>query len=48
MEEAKLKELKIQGVLRHGKGLRSIKEPRWKESKPKAEAAKTGWPGSRF
>jgi hypothetical protein len=34
--------LKIQGVLRHGKGLKGIKEPRWKKSKPKAEAAKSG------
>jgi hypothetical protein len=32
--------LKIQSVLRREKGLRSIKESRWKKSKPKAEAAK--------
>jgi hypothetical protein len=40
-EGAKLEDLKIQDVLGHGKGLRSIKEPRWKKSKPKDEAAKT-------
>jgi hypothetical protein len=34
--------LKIQGVLRHGKGLKGIKEPKWRKSKPKVEAAKTG------
>jgi hypothetical protein len=33
--------LKIKGILRHGKGLKGIKEPRWNKSKPKAEAAKT-------
>jgi hypothetical protein len=38
---AKLEDLKIQGVLRHGKELKGIKEPRWKKSKPKAKAAKT-------
>jgi hypothetical protein len=27
-------------MLRHGKGLKSTKEPGWKKSKPKAEAAK--------
>jgi hypothetical protein len=32
--------LKIQD-LRHGKRLRSIKEPRWKKSKPKTETTKT-------
>jgi hypothetical protein len=37
---AKLEDLHIQGILRHGKGLRSIKESRWKKSKPKVEAAK--------
>jgi hypothetical protein len=41
MKRAKLEDLKIQGVLRHGKGLRSIKEARWKKSKPKTKAAKT-------
>jgi hypothetical protein len=41
-EGARLEDLKIQGVLRYGKGLKSIKEPRWNKSKPKAEAAKTG------
>jgi hypothetical protein len=39
---ARLKDLKIQGVLKHGNGLKSINKPRWKKSKPKAEAAKTG------
>jgi hypothetical protein len=39
-EGAKLKDLKIQGVLRHGKVLRSIEEPRWKKSKPKAKITK--------
>jgi hypothetical protein len=38
---AKLEDLKIQDILRHEKGLKSIKEPRWKKSMPKAEAAKT-------
>jgi hypothetical protein len=37
---AKLEDLKIQGVLNHGKRLRSTKEPRWKKSKPKIEATK--------
>jgi hypothetical protein len=40
-EGARLKNLKIQGVLRHGKVLRSIKEPRWKKSEPEADAVKT-------
>jgi hypothetical protein len=44
-EGTKLKDLKIQGVLRHGKGLRGIKEPRWKKSKPKVVATKTGVSG---
>jgi hypothetical protein len=39
---AKIKDLKISGVLKHGKILRSIKEPRWKKSKTKVMAAKTG------
>jgi hypothetical protein len=30
------------------KGLRSIKEPIWKKSKPKAEAAKIRWFGFGF
>jgi hypothetical protein len=47
-EIAKLKDLKIQCVLRHENELRSIKEPRWKKSKPKAEAVKTGWSGFGF
>jgi hypothetical protein len=33
---------KIQGVLRHGKGLKCVKKPRWKKSKPKVKAAKIG------
>jgi hypothetical protein len=33
-------DLKIQGVLRHEKGLKSIKESKWKKSKPKVKAAK--------
>jgi hypothetical protein len=36
--------LKIQGVLRHGKGLTNIKELRWKKSKPKAELQKLDGP----
>jgi hypothetical protein len=47
-EGAKLEDLKIQGVLRHEKGLRNIMESRWKKSKPKVEARKTGWSGFRF
>jgi hypothetical protein len=34
---SKLEDLKIQDVLRHGKGLRSINEPIWKKSKPKPQ-----------
>jgi hypothetical protein len=41
-EGAKLKDLKIQDVLMHGKGLKGNMELRWKKSKPKAEATKTG------
>jgi hypothetical protein len=37
--------LMIQGVLRYGKRLRIIKESRWKKSKPKVEAVKTGLSG---
>jgi hypothetical protein len=44
-EGAKLKDLKIKGVLRHGKGLWNIMEQRWKKSMPKAETAKTEWFG---
>jgi hypothetical protein len=40
MEGAKLEDLKVQGVLRHKKILKGIKEPRWKKSKAKAEGAK--------
>jgi hypothetical protein len=35
-QELKLKDSKIQGVLRYEKTLRGIKEARWKKSKPKA------------
>jgi hypothetical protein len=45
---AKLKDLKMQGVLRHGKGLKCIKEPRWKKSKQKVEAAKTELSGFKY
>jgi hypothetical protein len=34
--------LKIQDIFRHEKGLKDIKEPRWKKFKPKAAAVKTG------
>jgi hypothetical protein len=37
-----LEDLKIQGVMRHGKILKGIMEPRWKKFKPKAEVTKTG------
>jgi hypothetical protein len=47
-EEAKFKDLKIQGVLRNEKGLKSVKKPRWKKSKPKAKATKTEPFGFRF
>jgi hypothetical protein len=36
--------LKIQGVLRHGKGLKGIKETRRKKFKKKAKAAKPDYP----
>jgi hypothetical protein len=41
MEGAKLEDLEIQGVLRHKKMLKGIKDPRWEKSEPKAEVAKT-------
>jgi hypothetical protein len=41
MEGAKLKDLKNQGVLRDEKGIKGVKEPNWKKSKPKAEAKKS-------
>jgi hypothetical protein len=44
-KRAKLKDLKVQGVLRHGKILKGIKELRWKKSKSKAEATKAGLSG---
>jgi hypothetical protein len=47
-EGAKLEDLKIQRILRHEKGLRSNKEPRWKKSKSEAQAAKTRWSGFGF
>jgi hypothetical protein len=40
-EGAKLQDLKIQGILSHGKGLESIKEPRWMKSKSKAKTTKS-------
>jgi hypothetical protein len=39
---ATLEDLKIQDVLRYGKGLKGIKELIWKKSKVEAEVAKTG------
>jgi hypothetical protein len=44
-EGPKLKDLKIQDILRHEKILKSEKEPIWRKSKPKAEVAKTKLPG---
>jgi hypothetical protein len=41
MTSATLEDLKIQDILRHGKGLKSIKEPRCKKSKPEANVIKT-------
>jgi hypothetical protein len=35
----------MQDVLRYRKGLKSIKEPIWKKSKPEAEIVKTGLSG---
>jgi hypothetical protein len=40
--------LKIQGILRHGKGLRNIREAGWKKSKLKAKVTKIGWFGFGF
>jgi hypothetical protein len=34
--------LKIQGILRQGKGLKSVNKPRWNKSKKKAKATKIG------
>jgi hypothetical protein len=45
MEGAKYEDLKILIHLRHGKGVRSIKELKWKKSKPKVEGIKTGLSG---
>jgi hypothetical protein len=44
-EGAKIEDLKIQGVLRHKKRLRSVKEIRWKKFKLKVEAVKNGLSG---
>jgi hypothetical protein len=44
-EGVRLEDLKIQGVLRHGKGLKSNKVPKWKKSILKAEAVKIGLSG---
>jgi hypothetical protein len=41
-EGAKCEDLKILVHLRHGKGIRSTKEPRQKKSKLEVEVAKTG------
>jgi hypothetical protein len=43
-EGARLEDLKIQCVLKHGKGLKCIKEPRWKKSKSEAEAQEPDYP----
>jgi hypothetical protein len=40
--------LKILVHLRYGKGVRSIKEPRWKKFKSKVEVAKTRLSGLRY
>jgi hypothetical protein len=37
-----LEDLKIQDVLRYVKGLKGIKEPKWKKSKLEAKIVKTG------
>jgi hypothetical protein len=44
-EWARLEDLKVHCVLMHGKGLKCIKELRWKKSKSEAEAARTGLSG---
>jgi hypothetical protein len=36
-----LEDLKVQDVLRHGKGLKSIEESRWKKPKLEAKVTKT-------
>jgi hypothetical protein len=38
---ALLEDLKMQEVLRHGKGLKSIKKPTWKKFKLEVEVTKT-------
>jgi hypothetical protein len=40
-EFAKLKDLKMQDVLRHGKILKGINESRWKKYKSKAKVTKS-------
>jgi hypothetical protein len=42
MTQTLLEDLKIQEVLRHEKGLKSIKKLRWKKSNLEAEVTKTG------
>jgi hypothetical protein len=42
---ALLKDLKIQELLRHGKGLKSIKKLRWKNSELEVKVVKTGMSG---
>jgi hypothetical protein len=44
-EGAKCEDFRIPVHLRHEKGIRSIKESRWKKSKSKAEVIKTGLSG---
>jgi hypothetical protein len=39
--EAKLGDLKIQGVLKQEEGIKGIKGPRWSKIKQEAEVAKT-------
>jgi hypothetical protein len=41
-KRAKIEDSKIQGILRHGKLLKDIKEPRLRKSKPKAKVTKIG------
>jgi hypothetical protein len=38
---ATLEYLKVQDILRHGKGLKGNKEPIWRKSKAEAKVAKT-------
>jgi hypothetical protein len=47
-EETKLEDLKIRGVLRHRKILKSIKKSRWKKSKPESDVIKIELSGFRY